>query len=93
MDINGNPTRIFSNNGVLSFAPDFDDDKTSQLASKQEYELADKTKECLWGKLPPQNLRVESIFESLVQGENIQLVEGYFVLDANLDLVQDWQMI
>lgn len=77
--INGSPTQIFSNNGLLSFVTDSEENEAFQLATREEYELADRC--------------VGSIFESLVQGENIQLAEGYYILDADLDLVEDWQII
>ena len=68
----GNPTQIFSDNGILVLDGE-------QLATKEEYEFADRC--------------VGSIFESLRPGENIQLFNGYFILDDNLDLIQDWQII
>ncbi len=68
----GNPTYLYLKNGTLSF-------NGKVLASKHEYELADRC--------------VGSIFESLSPGENIKLAEGYFVLDNDLDLVQDWQIV
>lgn len=50
-----------------------------RLATKEEYQAADRC--------------VGSIFESLSPGENIQLLDGYFVLDDDLDLIQDWQIV
>ncbi len=51
---------------------------TGALASREEYGTADRC--------------VGSIFEALRPGESIQLKEGYFVLNDDLDLVQDWQI-
>lgn len=50
-----------------------------RLATKEEYQVADRC--------------VGSIFESLSPRENIQLLDGYFVLDDDLDLIQDWQIV
>lgn len=50
-----------------------------RLATRKEYELADRCE--------------GSIFESLNPSENIQLEDGYFILDEELDLFQDWQII
>lgn len=50
-----------------------------QLASRDDYEAADRC--------------IGSIFESLHPGENIQLSDGYYILDDDLDLVQDWQIV
>ena len=68
----GNPTQIFSVDGTLTFDGD-------RLATKEEYELADRC--------------VGSIFDALKEGENVELSNGYFILDDDLDLVQDWQII
>lgn len=73
MSIDGNPTRIYSVNGTLTFEPQ------DKLASKSEYQLADRC--------------IGSIFEALKPGENIQLEDDYYVLDQELDLVQDWQIV
>lgn len=50
-----------------------------RLATREEYESADRC--------------VGSIFEALSPGENIQLFDGYFILDEELDLIQDWQIV
>jgi hypothetical protein len=71
----GNPTQLFSKSGVLTFN---DEDGTLPLATKKEYELADRC--------------IGSVFEALSPEENIQLQDGYFVLDNELDLVQDWSI-
>lgn len=65
----GNPTQIFWDEEGNQLAWDGD-----RLATREEYELADRT--------------VGSIFESLHPGENIQLDDGYFILDDDLDLIQ-----
>jgi hypothetical protein len=72
MSIDGNPTRIYSVNDSLCF-------EGENLASKEQYELADRC--------------VGSVFGGLSPRENIQLSSGYFILDDDLDLVQDWQII
>ena len=69
----GNPTQIFSNDGMLTF------DNEYPLATKTEYELGDRC--------------VGSVFEALSPEESIQLKDGYFVLDDELDLVQDWAIV
>lgn len=48
---------------------------TGALASREEYETVDRC--------------VGSIFEALRPSENVQLKEGYFILNDDLDLVQD----
>ncbi|HEY9824887.1 MAG TPA: hypothetical protein V6D19_05525 [Stenomitos sp.] len=58
--------QIFDKDGFLNF-----DD--GELASKEQYRLADRS--------------VGSIFESLNPGEEIELVEGNFVLDEDLDIL------
>lgn len=49
------------------------------LATKKQYELADRC--------------TGSVFEALQPGENIKLNDGYFILDDDLDLIQDWQIV
>jgi hypothetical protein len=49
------------------------------LATKEEYESGDRC--------------VGSVFEALSPEEHIQLEDGYFVLDDELDLVQDWSIV
>ena len=73
MAIDGNPVCIFSENGLLNFSGG------ERLATREEYELADRC--------------VGSIFEALHPQENIHLQDGYFILDDELDLIQDWQII
>lgn len=51
----------------------------NRLATREEYQLADRC--------------IGSIFEALQPGENIQLADGYFILDDDLDLIQDWQIV
>ena len=58
-------TKIFFNEGLLSFSG-------LVLATKEQYELADKC--------------VGSVFESLADGEVITLQEGDFHLDKDLDI-------
>lgn len=48
--------------------------QADRLATCEEYRSSDRC--------------VGSIFEALEPGENIQLADGYFVLDDELDLVQ-----
>ncbi|QLE46421.1 hypothetical protein FD723_40125 (plasmid) [Nostoc sp. C052] len=50
-----------------------------KLATREEYELADRC--------------VGSVFATLQPGENVKLEDGCFILDDDLDLVQDWQII
>jgi hypothetical protein len=69
----GNPTYIYSDKELLTF------NETKKLATKQEYETADRC--------------IGSIFEVLKEGENIKLDDGYFILNQDLDLIQDWQII
>lgn len=59
-------TQIFNKDGFLNF-------DGGELASKEQYELADRS--------------VGSIFESLNPGEEVELVEGNFVLDEDLELI------
>ena len=63
-------TQIFFKDGLLSF----DGSDGSVLATKEQYQLADRC--------------VGSVFESLNEGEKVQLQEGEFELDEDLDLVQ-----
>ena len=55
-------------------------DDSFPLATKDEYESADRC--------------VGSIFDEALQpGENIHLADGYFILNDDLDLIQDWQIV
>ncbi|MEW6495315.1 MAG: hypothetical protein AB1589_22785 [Cyanobacteriota bacterium] len=63
-----NPTYIYNDNDVLSF-------NGNNLATKEQYELADRC--------------VGSIFEALEPGETVKLVDGDFILDDDLDLRKD----
>lgn len=74
----GNPTYVYSDNGCLTFGSSGDYGDLP-LATKEEYELGDRC--------------VGSIFEALEPGEHIKLADGYFVLDDELDLVQDWSIV
>lgn len=74
-----NPTYIYNNQGLLTFNSTDDDDNPLPLATKDEYELGDRA--------------VGSIFEALEPDEHIKLSDGYFVLDDELDLVQDWSTV
>jgi hypothetical protein len=49
--------------------------KTATIATKEDYELSDRC--------------VGSIFESLHPGEFIELAEGVFLLDEDLDLKEN----
>lgn len=70
----GNPTVIYvSDANTLTF------DETDVVASKEQYQNADRC--------------VASIFDALEPDEPIRLSDGYFVLDDNLDLIQDWSII
>lgn len=60
-------TKIYSNNGFLNFS-------LGQIASLEEYLLADRCQ--------------GSIFESLKPSEVIELKEGKFELDGELDPYQ-----
>lgn len=79
MSIDGNPTTIYFENDLLTFSAISTDGENNPLATKQQYEKGDRC--------------VGSIFESLNPGENIHLEDGYFVLDDELDLMQDWQIV
>jgi hypothetical protein len=74
----GKPTKIFNDEGLLTFSTGGQNGDLP-LASKEDYEQGDRCE--------------GSIFEALEPGENIKLADGYFVLDEELDLVQDWQII
>jgi hypothetical protein len=65
---NVSTANIFSDDGLLAF-------NGKHLATKDEYELADRC--------------IGSIFEVLNPQEKIQLQDGVFTLDENLDLVDD----
>lgn len=71
----GYPIQIFINEGTLTF----DDEGRFPLATKEEYNLADR---CFG-----------SVFEALSPEEHVQLKDGYFFLDDDLDLVQDWSTV
>lgn len=75
----GNPTYIHSRNGLLTFDSTDDDGNPLPLATKNEYELGDRA--------------VGSIFEALEPEEHVKLADGYFVLDDELDLIQDWSTV
>lgn len=81
----GNPTCIYrEQNGFLVLNPYGQgfggaEGETLPLATVEDYKAADKTP--------------GSIFEALEPGENVRLQDGYFVLDDDLDLVQDWQIV
>jgi hypothetical protein len=66
-------TQIFSNNGMLVF------DREFPLATKEEYETADRC--------------IGSVFEALLPAEHIQLKDGHFVLDDELDLIENWDIV
>jgi hypothetical protein len=66
-------TQIFFKDGLLSFDVSGFDGSDSVLATKEQYELADRC--------------VGSVFESLNEGEKVSLNEGVFELDEDLDLV------
>ena len=72
----GNPTQIFNDHGTLTFNAE---GKQLPLATKEEYELADRC--------------IGSVFEALSPEEHIQLKDGYFILDDELDLIQDWSIV
>lgn len=59
-------TQILTKDGFLNF-------DGGELASKEQYRLADRS--------------VGSIFEALQPREEVELVEGNFVLDEDLELI------
>lgn len=79
MTIDGNPTQVWieEETGALHWGSGVY--QSNRLATREEYEAADRS--------------IGSIFEALKPGENIQLADGYFVLDDDLDLIQDWQIV
>jgi hypothetical protein len=80
MAIDGNPTYIYFENGLLTFsAISAETGENNPLATKEQYQTGDRCE--------------GSIFESLQTEENIKLLDGYFILDEQLDLVQDWQIV
>lgn len=79
MSIDGNPTDIYFENNLLTFSAISSEGEENQLATREQYESGDRD--------------VGSVFESLNPKENIHLLDGYFVLDDELDLVQDWQVV
>lgn len=72
------PTCIYSRDGLLTFDSTDEDSNLLPLAVKDEYELGDRC--------------VGSIFEALEPEEHVKLADGCFVLDDELDLVQDWSI-
>jgi hypothetical protein len=54
-------------------------DEDYPLATSEQYKLADRS--------------VGSVFEALRPDESIRLADGYFILDDELDLVQDWSIL
>jgi hypothetical protein len=67
MHNNANTTKIFSDVGLLAFNGKY-------LATRYEYELADRC--------------VGSIFEVLNPQEKIEIQEGVFTLDEDLELIE-----
>ena len=64
--------KIFFNNGVIGW-------DGRKLATRKEYEMADRC--------------VGSIFDDLHPGENVQLSDGYYILDEDLNLIPNWQIV
>jgi hypothetical protein len=54
-------------------------DEDYPLATSEQYKSADRSK--------------GSVFEALRPDEPVRLADGYFTLDDELDLVQDWSIV
>lgn len=78
-DNDGSPTQIWIEEETGTLCWGSGTYQADRLATREEYESADRC--------------VGSVFEALEPGENIQLADGYYVLDNDLDLVQDWQIV